>query len=1090
MYALWQAGGYFAPEARAIQEAQWPPALCREMPADPFVVTIPPPNVTGVLHMGHGLNISIQDICIRYKRMCGYKTVWIPGCDHAGIATQHVVERVLRQRGQSREALGRRAFVAVARDISNDHHDKITTQIQRMGASCDWTREAFTLDDARSRAVREVFVALYQKGLLYRGKYLVNWCARCHTALSDDEVEHRELMGALYRVRYPLCTDMSDGAHAATNNATRNSAEHKIDGAHARTGVGNDGAEHKTDGAHARTGVGNDGTEHNAISAIEIVTTRPETMLGDEAIAVHPDDPRWQPYIGARVQLPLTDKTIPIIADTYIDREFGSGALKVTPAHDPNDFEIAERHALPVVSIFTDRGTLNKNVPAPFQGLTIAEARRAVVEALERNGYLVHQEQYAHQVGHCYRCGHIIEPFLSTQWFVKMKPLAVQALESWKRGEITLTPSRWEATYRHWLENIRDWCISRQLWWGHRIPVWYDAQNGEMIVSRDDPTQDPRYRNRTLVQDEDVLDTWFSSWLWPFSTLGWPEKSADMAHYYPTSVLITGYDIIFFWVARMIMAGKEFTGQAPFRDVILTGLIRDKKGKKMSKSAGNGINPLDIVDSHGADALKFSLIYMMAHGQDIRLAPQDFAIGSRFANKIWNAARFILSYSEDHSLVARAELSYTALDRWIYARLQATIKATRAQMDQYRFSEAVHTIYDFFWNDFCDWYLEITKYYLREGQNTGTSSADANTPHANTAAHANTARANTKHDTNTPHANTPHDANTAAHTNTAHANTAAHTNTAHAAKTARTDTAAHTNTPHDANTVHTDTTAHANTKHNANTAAHATTTHNANTAARSNTKHDANTAAHTNTAHSAAQKGEVHSSVRTTQKHDLDMVYSHLLYILEIQLRLLHPFMSFITEELYQHILPLRKQSGEQYTEALIIAPYPQLDSTLCFTETAEQIACLQEAIGAVRTIRSEFSIPPTVECRASIVVYDVDLYECVHAHASLFAYLTKSVINTVRTHQNVAPGVAMALPQCEVVVHIMDNIDRAAQLQKIKKEYAQSTKRLTGIEARLVPHSAFCTNAKDEIIAQERSRLQEVRTKCATLARFMRDLA
>ncbi|MCG8480750.1 MAG: valine--tRNA ligase, partial [Spirochaetales bacterium] len=489
IYAMWNEGGYFAP--------------AEEGDESPFVIVIPPPNVTGVLHMGHGLNNSMQDILIRYYRMQGRPTLWVPGTDHAGIATQNVVERKLRGEGTSREELGREKFLERTWEVKDDHHRVITKQLEKIGASCDWSRERFTLDKGLSKAVREVFVELYERDLIYRGEYLINWCPSCGTALSDDEVEYAEKQGNLWHLRYPVVDPAQPDA------------------------------------------------PEGSLGWIEVATTRPETMLGDTAVAVHPEDERYTNLIGKSVRLPLSGRIVPIVADTYVDREFGSGAVKITPAHDPNDWEIGLRHDLERINILTAKATLNENVPEAYRGLAVADARKTVVADLDEGGYLTAVEDHVHQVGHCYRCGSVVEPWVSIQWFVRMKPLAEKALAAWKHGEIRFYPKRWENTYTHWLENIRDWCISRQLWWGHRIPVWYDDESGEMIVSRTDPTDDPAYAGRTLRQDPDVLDTWFSSWLWPFSTLGWPEKTADLERFYPTTTLVTAYDIIFFWVARM-----------------------------------------------------------------------------------------------------------------------------------------------------------------------------------------------------------------------------------------------------------------------------------------------------------------------------------------------------------------------------------------------------------------------------------------------------------------------------------------------------------------------------------------------------------
>jgi len=653
VYEAWETGGYFKPRAGNKTSAE-----------KPFVVVIPPPNVTGVLHMGHGLNNSLQDIVVRYHRMRGEPTLWIPGTDHAGIATQHVVEKRLKKEGKTRHDLGREAFVKRTWEVKNEHHAIITNQLKKIGASVDWSRERFTLDEGLSQSVRDVFVTLYERKLIYRGHYLVNWCTSCGTALADDEVEHEDTAGAMYHIWYEL----EDGV-----------------------------------------------TMEDGSTRIEIATTRPETLLGDTAVSVNPEDPRYTSIVGKRVKLPLTDRLIPVVADAYVDREFGTGVVKTTPAHDPNDWEIAKRHNLEVINILNPDGTLNENVPEKYRGMKCLVARKEVIADLEALGLFKEEKKITHAVGKCYRCNTIVEPYLSDQWFVKMRPLADKALDAWKKGEIRFYPQKWENTYSHWMENIRDWCISRQLWWGHRIPVWYCQDCGEMIVARTDPTVCTKCGSKKLNQDSDVLDTWFSSWLWPFSTLGWPEKTADLKSFYPTTALVTAYDIIFFWVARMIMAGLEFTGEVPFRDIYIHGLVRDKQGRKMSKSLGNGIDPLEVVNEFGADALKFTLAFMCAAGQDIMVDKESFKLGSRFANKIWNASRYILGNLEGRCLVAVKRADLTELDRWIYHRLDSAAMKTREALETYRYNDGAQSVYEFFWNDFCDWYVEASKLSFRNG---------------------------------------------------------------------------------------------------------------------------------------------------------------------------------------------------------------------------------------------------------------------------------------------------------------------------------------------------------------------------------------
>ena len=624
----------------------------------PFVIVMPPPNVTGILHMGHALNNSLQDTLIRYYRMTGRPTLWIPGTDHAGIATQNVMERRLQKEGLRRQDLGREKFLERTWALKEEHHDVIVAQLKKIGCSCDWDHERFTMDEGLSKAVRETFVTLYERGLVYKGLYLVNYCPHCGTALADDEVEHQEDVGHLYDINYPFA----------------------------------------------------DGSGH-----ITVATTRPETMFGDVAVAVNPDDERYKSLVGKMLKLPLTDREIPIIADSFVGIEFGTGMVKITPAHDPNDWECGKRHNLEAINILNPDGTLNDVCPEEFRGLPAEVARDKVAQKLNELGYLVRVQEHKHEVGHCYRCNTTVEPYLSQQWFVRMRSLADKALDAWKRGEIHFYPKRWENTYSSWLENIRDWCISRQLWWGHRIPVWYCDDCGHMMVEREDPTCCSKCGSKHIHQDTDVLDTWFSSWLWPFSTLGWPEETLDFKKFFPTSTLVTAYDIIFFWVSRMIMASLEFTGKVPFNDIYITGLVRDKKGRKMSKSLGNGIDPLDVIDLYGADAMKFTICYLAAQGQDVLVDMDSFKLGSRFANKIWNATRYLLMNLEGRNLVAIDQSKFTEVDKWIYHSLNENVRKVRNAIEGYKFNDAAQAIYDFFWNDFCDWYVEASKLSLYSG---------------------------------------------------------------------------------------------------------------------------------------------------------------------------------------------------------------------------------------------------------------------------------------------------------------------------------------------------------------------------------------
>jgi valyl-tRNA synthetase len=641
-FPFWMEGGYFRPEKNPLGQ--------------PFSIVIPPPNITGSLHMGHALNNTLQDILCRYKRMDGYRVLWVPGTDHAGIATQNVVERQLQQQGADRWQLGREKFVERVwtwRDESGRH---IINQLKALGVSCDWSRERFTMDAGLSRAVREVFVRLYDEGLIYRGRYLINWCPRCETALSDLEVEQHESDGQLYHLTYPR----SDGKGSVT-----------------------------------------------------IATTRPETMLGDTAVAVHPEDERYRELVGQTLTLPILGRQIPLIADTRVDKEFGTGALKVTPAHDFTDFEIGKEHGLPAISVLDEKAHMTSEA-GPYTGMDRYECRTKLVEDLQQSGALIRTEPYKIMLGRCYRCQTVVEPFLSTQWFVRIKPLAEVALAAVKDGRTQFFPVHWEKTYFAWMENIRDWCISRQLWWGHRIPAWYCDDCGEMIVSREDIKTCTKCGSGKITQETDVLDTWFSSGLWPFSTMGWPDQTEDLKTFYPTSVLVTGFDIIFFWVARMMMLGLKFMGDVPFRHVYIHALVRDERGQKMSKTKGNVIDPLEVMEAYGTDALRFTLVALSAMGRDIRLSAERITGYRNFANKVWNAARFVLmnQVSDSKFQVSEKHEELGLAERWILSRLNHTIREVRQALADYRFNEVAAAIYQFIWHEFCDWYLELSKIAL------------------------------------------------------------------------------------------------------------------------------------------------------------------------------------------------------------------------------------------------------------------------------------------------------------------------------------------------------------------------------------------
>jgi valyl-tRNA synthetase len=646
-YHYWEERGYLRADEDSEQRA--------------YSIVIPPPNVTGVLHIGHALNNTLQDILVRFKRMEGYAVLWMPGTDHAGIATQNVVEKQLLEESLDRHALGRERFIERVWRWKEQSGGTIISQLKKLGASCDWSRERFTMDEGLSDAVKEVFVRLYEEGLIYRSHYIINWCPRCQTALSDLEVEHQEVVGKLYHLKYPF----------------------------------------KESGRF-----------------VIVATTRPETMLGDTAVAVNPEDERYQAVVGKKVILPVIDREIPVIADSYVDVEFGTGCLKITPAHDFNDFEIGLKHGLEQVKVIDETGRMNENA-GPYQGMDRFECREKIVEDFERDRVLVKIEDYRHVVGHCYRCKTIVEPNLSLQWFVKTKPLAKAAIEAVRDGRTRIIPEVWEKTYFEWMENIRDWCISRQIWWGHRIPAWYCDRCGEVIVSKGAPASCPKCGFDRLTPETDVLDTWFSSALWPFSTMGWPKETKLLKKFYPTSVLVTGFDILFFWVARMMMMGLKFMGDVPFRDVYIHGLVRDEKGEKYSKTRGNVVDPLDLIDRFGADALRFTLAALTMPGSDLKLSESRTEGYRHFANKIWNASRFALmnleKFNVDEIDKKVPPEDFSLPDRWIRGRLNQVIRDVHRSLEEYKFNEASHTLYHFIWHEFCDWYLELTKLYLYKG---------------------------------------------------------------------------------------------------------------------------------------------------------------------------------------------------------------------------------------------------------------------------------------------------------------------------------------------------------------------------------------
>ena len=903
IYKAWEEGNWFKPASdpaspvHAEYEKRIAGKSPEEIKAATFSVVIPPPNVTGVLHVGHGLNNTLQDIVVRYHRMKGDNTLWVTGTDHAGIATQNVVERALKKEGTSRGDIGREKFLERTWAVKDDHHATIVKQQRKLGNSTDWDRERFTMDEGLSRAVRDVFVTLYERGLIYRGHYLVNWCPRCGTALADDEVEHTDTAGAMYHIYYEYA----------------------------------------------------DGPAPDGSTKIEIATTRPETLLGDTAVAVNPSDERYKDIVGKKLKLPCTDRVIPLIADAYVDKDFGTGMVKITPAHDPNDWLVGKRNDLDVINILNPDGTLNDNCPERYRGLSCAKARALIIEDLKAQNLFKGEEKITHAVGHCYRCNTVVEPYLSDQWFVKMQPLAQKALRAWKNGDIEFFPRKWENTYKVWLENIRDWCISRQLWWGHRIPVWYCKKCGETIVSREDVHVCPKCSSTELEQDPDVLDTWFSSWLWPFSTLGWPEETDDFAKFYPTSALVTAYDIIFFWVSRMIMAGIEFTGKAPFHDIYIHGLVRDRQGRKMSKSLGNGIDPLEIVDMYGSDAFKFTLGFMCAQGQDVLIDRESFKLGSRFANKVWNASRYILGNLEGRNLVPVRDEDLTELDRWIYTELDRCVRAEREALESYRYNDAASSLYEYFWNEYCDWYVEATKLSFKNG--------------------------------------------------------------------------------------------------------------------------------------SDAEK---------------DRAVSVLLNVLEENIRLLHPFLPFVTEEIYAK-LPLaeivknRKLAGankilstSDYSGMLIASPFPEASDARVDESVTRRFNVLRELIKGVRALRAECGIDPAAKIRLALMIEKGSAAE-VCAEKSDIIMLLAGISHIDFVDKKPASSIGTVVPGAEAFLLIDESIDKTQLASRFQKEKAEAEAIAARSEAKL--SGKFAEHAAKELVEAEKAKLEENRRRIEKLASYMQSL-
>jgi valyl-tRNA synthetase len=862
-YRFWEEKGFFNSDVDPSRK--------------PFTIVIPPPNVTGVLHMGHGLNNTIQDIIIRWKRMHGYNALWLPGTDHAGIATQNVVEKEIARDGKTREDVGREKFIELVWDWKERYGSTIIKQLRKFGASCDWRRERFTMDEGLSRAVREVFVRLFNEGLIYRGKYIINWCPRCRTALSDEEVDHEAEQGYLYYIRYPF-----------------------------KEGDGE----------------------------VVVATTRPETMLGDTAVAVNPKDRRYRQYIGKTVILPLVGRELPVIADQYVDREFGTGALKVTPAHDQNDFEIAARHNLPVINIFNEDATLNENAIPDCIGMDRYECRQVVVEELKERGYFVRQEPYSHEIGHCYRCHTVIEPYLSEQWFVRMKPLAEPAITAVERGDIVFYPERWKKVYLNWMYNIKDWCISRQIWWGHRIPVYYCRSCNSVFASADEPSECRDCGSRDFYQDEDVLDTWFSSQLWPFSTLGWPENTEDLRYYYPTDLLVTDPGILFFWVARMIMAGLKFMGDVPFREIYIHGVVMDALGRKMSKSLGNGIDPLEVVEQFGADAMRFTIVNITPMGQNLLLSLDKFNVGARFANKIWNASRYILMNIEKIPVKGIEGLELDDADRWILSHYNDTVKRMNRYLREYRLNDASSLIYEFFWHEFCDWYVEISKVKL-------------------------------------------------------------------------------------------------------------------------------------------------YSDDRDEQIHAASM----LVFILEGCMRLLHPFMPFITEEVWQR-LPIEKK-----TPSVMVANYPEVEHPVVYRDSIERMGILKEIVYNIRNIRGEMHVPPELRINVLIKLLRKDVGNVVEEQGEIIKFLAR--LASIKSGEDILkpPGSASAVGNgFEVYLPLQGIIDLEKERMRLEKDAQRLEEELRESKSKL-DNEEFLSKAPPSVVDRERERLETTRESYERVIKLLRSL-
>ena len=840
IYNEWVEKGYFHAEADKDRE--------------PFTIVIPPPNVTGQLHMGHALDETLQDILIRYKRMQGYNALWIPGTDHAGIATQAKVEAEIREKeGLSRYDLGREKFLERVWDWKKMYGDRIINQLKKIGSSCDWERERFTMDEGLSKAVKEVFVNLYNKGLIYQGSRIINWCPHCITALSDVEVEHEEQAGHFWHIKYPI----------------KDSGDFVI-----------------------------------------IATTRPETLFGDTAVAVNPEDERYKNLVGKMLLLPLTDREIPVVADEYVDKEFGTGCVKITPVHDPNDFEVGQRHNLEQIKVMNDDATMN-SYAGKYEGMDRYECRKAMIKDLDEMGLLVKVEDHSHNVGQCQRCGTTVEPIVSKQWFVKMKPLAQPAIDAVKNKETEFVPEHFEKVYFHWLENIRDWWISRQLWWGHRIPAFYCDDCGEMVVTKEDKPVCSKC-GKEMRQDSDTLDTWFSSALWPFSTLGWPEKNEDLAYFYPTSVLVTGYDIIPFWVMRMMFSALEHTGEVPFKHVFIHGLVRDSQGRKMSKSLGNGIDPLEIVEQYGADALRFTLATGNAPGNDMRFYIERVESSRNFANKIWNASRFTLMNLDitENKLPDMSDLQLE--DKWILSRYNKVVKAVTENLDKFELGIALSNLYDFIWESFCDWYIELVKPRLFDKEN----------PTAKTAQYV-------------------------------------------------------------------------------------------------------------------------------------------LTYVLSNTMKLLHPFMPFITEEIWQHL----PHEGE----SIMISEYPSYDSALDFQNDEKAMALIMDAISAIRNRRAEMNVPPSKKAKVIIVTDKKDVFGQGIAFFEKLASASEAVVQSDKSGVS-DNAVNIVVPSAEIYLPLDELVDKSKELARLNDEKKKLEGEIKRVDGKL-NNAGFVAKAPQKVVDEEKAK-------------------